>query len=31
MSWLRNKTPVPNWALICFAVLTINGVVQLVA
>jgi hypothetical protein len=28
-SWWRRETPVPNWALACFAVLVISGLIDL--
>jgi hypothetical protein len=31
MNWLKRETPVANWALVCFAVLTLNGLVDLIA
>lgn len=29
MKWLKRKTPVSNWALVCFLILTVYSAVEL--
>ena len=29
MNWLTRTTPVPNWALVCFAVSVVSGALRL--